>query len=70
MSTGMNQDETIVGTHIGKKPHIDRRSTAISCIDLFCGLGGLTHGLIRGGIKVVAGIDIDPQCRFPYESNN
>ncbi len=70
MSTGMNQDETIVGTHIGKKPHIDRRSTAINCIDLFCGLGGLTHGLIRGGIKVVAGIDIDPQCRFPYESNN
>ena len=42
----------------------------ITCIDLFCGLGGLTHGLERGGVRVVAGIDVDPQCRFPYESNN
>jgi len=42
----------------------------IGCVDLFCGLGGLTHGLIRGGIRVAAGIDVDPQCRFPYESNN
>jgi DNA (cytosine-5)-methyltransferase 1 len=42
----------------------------VSCVDLFCGLGGLTHGLIRGGVKVVAGIDCDPQCRFPYEANN
>jgi len=66
----MNPDETMVGAHTGKEPHTDRRSTAISCIDLFCGLGGLTHGLIRGGIQVVAGIDIDPQCRFPYQSNN
>ena len=42
----------------------------ITCVDLFCGLGGLTHGLIRGGVRVVAGIDIDAQCRFPYEANN
>ncbi|MEG3437167.1 DNA (cytosine-5-)-methyltransferase [Pannus brasiliensis CCIBt3594] len=45
-------------------------SKIISCIDLFCGVGGLTHGLIRGGIKVVAGVDIDSQCCFPYETNN
>lgn len=42
----------------------------IHCVDLFCGLGGLTHGLIRGGIRVVAGLDLDPHCRFPYEENN
>ncbi len=42
----------------------------ISCVDLFCGLGGLTHGLIRGGVRVAAGIDIDSSCRFPYETNN
>ena len=42
----------------------------ITCVDLFCGLGGLTHGLIRGGVRVVAGVDVDPQCRFPYEQNN
>ncbi len=42
----------------------------ISCIDLFCGLGGLTHGLQRGGVRVVAGVDVDSQCHFPYEVNN
>jgi DNA (cytosine-5)-methyltransferase 1 len=42
----------------------------IACVDLFCGIGGLTHGLIRGGVKVVAGVDLDPACRFPYETNN
>ncbi len=42
----------------------------IKCVDIFCGVGGLTHGLIRGGVRVVAGVDIDPQCRFPYEQNN
>jgi len=42
----------------------------IKCIDLFCGAGGLTHGFQLEGIDVVAGIDMDPACRFPYESNN
>lgn len=39
-------------------------------VDLFCGVGGLTHGLAKGGIRVVAGVDLDPHCRFPYEKNN
>jgi DNA (cytosine-5)-methyltransferase 1 len=39
-------------------------------IDLFCGVGGLTHGLIRGKIIINVGIDIDKNCRFPYEKNN
>lgn len=43
---------------------------SISCVDLFCGAGGLTHGLIREGLPVAAGIDLDPACRFPYEKNN
>jgi DNA (cytosine-5)-methyltransferase 1 len=42
----------------------------IECVDLFCGVGGLTHGLTTGGIQVLAGVDLDPQCRFPYEANN
>jgi len=42
----------------------------ISCVDLFCGAGGLTHGLALEGLPVVAGIDMDPACRFPYETNN
>lgn len=43
---------------------------SISAVDLFCGAGGLTHGLIKAGICVKAGYDIDENCRFPYERNN
>lgn len=42
----------------------------ISCVDLFCGAGGLTHGFVLEGLPVAAGIDMDPACRFPYETNN
>lgn len=43
---------------------------AIVAVDLFCGAGGLTRGLLDAGIKVAAGYDIDPACEFPYEHNN
>ena len=46
------------------------KKTDISCIDLFCGAGGLTHGLEKAGINVLLGIDIDPACSFPYSANN
>lgn len=39
-------------------------------VDLFCGVGGLTHGLVRGGVHVAAGVDIDNTCSYPYEANN
>lgn len=42
----------------------------IACVDLFCGAGGLTHGFRLEGLPVVAGIDLDPACHFPYTKNN
>lgn len=39
-------------------------------IDLFCGVGGITHGFVREKIQVVAGIDNDPSCKYSYEYNN
>lgn len=42
----------------------------VSAVDLFCGAGGLTHGFILEGIKVRAGIDLDPACKYPFEQNN
>jgi DNA (cytosine-5)-methyltransferase 1 len=42
----------------------------ISAVDLFCGAGGLTYGLLQAGIKVEAGIDIDEQARHAYVTNN
>ena len=47
-----------------------KRERRIAAVDLFCGIGGLTHGLIRGGVEVRAGIDVDEACRYSYESNN
>jgi DNA (cytosine-5)-methyltransferase 1 len=41
----------------------------VVAIDLFCGAGGLSKGLQDAGISVVAGIDIDPACKYPFESN-
>lgn len=42
----------------------------ISAVDLFCGAGGLTHGLALEGISVKIGIDTDSACQYPYEQNN
>ena len=43
---------------------------SIEAIDLFCGAGGLTYGLGKAKIRVVAGFDLDPACKYPYEANN
>jgi DNA (cytosine-5)-methyltransferase 1 len=66
----MSLDTTTLDPHKKNDLSTNQLFSQVDCIDLFCGLGGLTHGLIRGGIRVIAGIDIDPQCRFPYEINN
>lgn len=44
--------------------------TRVAAVDLFCGAGGLTRGLLDAGVKVVAGYDIDDSCKFAYEENN
>jgi len=51
---------------------IRQRATpkAIVAVDLFCGVGGLTRGLLDAGIQVVAGYDIAEECCYPYEHNN
>jgi DNA (cytosine-5)-methyltransferase 1 len=42
----------------------------ITAVDLFCGAGGLTNGLIKSKVNVVAGFDIEESCRYAYEKNN
>ena len=42
----------------------------IVAIDLFCGAGGLTRGLLDAGIDVVAGIDVDTYAEIAYKRNN
>ncbi len=42
----------------------------IKVIDLFCGIGGLSHGFVKENIEVIAGIDSDESCKFAFENNN
>lgn len=45
-------------------------SFSVCAVDIFCGVGGLTRGLTKAGIPVVAGIDTDEACRYPFTKNN
>ncbi len=50
--------------------HKSRETHEIDAVDLFCGAGGLTHGLLQAGIEVKAGVDLDRACQYAYEKNN
>lgn len=55
---------------VRKRGKTKPKSRAVVAIDVFCGAGGLTRGLLDAGIEVVAGYDVDGDCKFPYEHNN
>ena len=42
----------------------------VVAVDLFCGAGGLTRGLLDSGIKVMKGYDSDGKAAKTYEKNN
>lgn len=50
---------------VGK--NADQRVVAV---DVFCGAGGLTYGLQKSGIRVMAGFDCAEECRYAYSRNN
>ena len=39
-------------------------------VDLFCGIGGLTHGFMTERFAVSAGVDFDETCSYAYKKNN
>ncbi|OGN47762.1 MAG: DNA (cytosine-5-)-methyltransferase [Caulobacterales bacterium RIFCSPHIGHO2_12_FULL_68_13] len=45
------------------------RVPVVKVVDLFCGAGGLAYGLKAAGLEIAAGVDLDPTCRHPFESN-
>lgn len=47
-----------------------KKAKTIAALDLFCGAGGLTKGLIRAGLPVPLGVDLDATCEHPFEFNN
>lgn len=38
-------------------------------VDFFCGGGGMSYGMQKAGVKVLAGIDYEPTCQKTYEAN-
>lgn len=46
-----------------------RGSETWAVVDLFCGIGGLSYGLQRAGLPVVAGLDADRSCEYALEAN-
>jgi DNA (cytosine-5)-methyltransferase 1 len=49
---------------------VGHKLTGFSAVDVFCGAGAVTHGLIKAGMPVNAGIDNDESCKYAYEKNN
>ena len=47
-----------------------RQLPNLKAVDFFCSGGGMTSGFRKAGIKVLGGIDIDPDCEKTYTSNN
>lgn len=41
----------------------------LKAIDFFCSGGGMSYGMQKAGIKLLAGIDFDKDCKETYESN-
>jgi len=51
---------------------VDREDVleSYTVVDLFCGVGGLSHGFFLEGFNVIAGIDNDQSCEYAFVSNN
>lgn len=49
---------------------VEKALGKLKAIDFFCGAGGMTYGFRLAGIKVLAGIDNDVECKETYELNN
>lgn len=41
----------------------------LRAVDFFCSGGGMSYGMQEAGIKILAGIDVDINCKETYEAN-
>ena len=48
---------------------MQKTNSKLKAVDFFCSGGGMSYGLQDSGVEVLAGIDIDPECKATYESN-
>jgi DNA (cytosine-5)-methyltransferase 1 len=55
---------------VSNKNNLRAKASKPEVVDLFCGVGALSHGLKLAGCKIVAGYDTDERCKFAFETNN
>lgn len=55
---------------MGAANEVSVRTNNLKAVDFFCGAGGVTRGFADAGIKVLAGIDFDGNCKQTYKKNN
>lgn len=48
---------------------MSKSKNKIKAVDFFCGGGGMSFGMKKAGIKVLAGIDNDKNCEETYKAN-
>jgi DNA (cytosine-5)-methyltransferase 1 len=46
-----------------------KNKSKIKAVDFFCGGGGMSYGMQKAGVQVLAGIDYEENCRATYEAN-
>lgn len=55
---------------MGSKNSLECEPVRPEVVDLFCGVGALSHGLKLAGCTIIAGYDVDRRCKFAFEENN
>jgi len=48
---------------------MQQKIPSFSVVDLFCGIGGLSYGLRKAGLNIVAGVDSDQSCEYAFVRN-
>ena len=46
-----------------------KKKSNLKAVDFFCSGGGMSYGMQKAGIQILAGIDYDNTCRETYETN-
>lgn len=44
-------------------------SRSLKAVDFFCSGGGMSYGMQKAGIQIIAGIDVDENCKATYLAN-
>lgn len=48
---------------------MNMQNNLLKAVDFFCGGGGMSYGLQKAGIQILAGIDYEISCKETYETN-